>query len=257
MRVVTWDPDFFAANNLTSDKFEIKLQVFKLNSTTGARGPPVDLTDKAIRANEGYWPWRVDGGLLDGQEGMNLTLHAMYAQVVGGALKELTGPTLLITKAPIYRPAPVNPPTGLALYIGIPIIFAFILVTVVGSCIWNRHRRQIGLGNVMSRGRNGYATGKSRAQRMATKVRHSIMRKGGNDRGIRLTERDVPAHQQYRDAPPPVERGVEGMPRRDSDALGSLAGSPVDNWFQPQGVTGGNGGNAFRDEMARQDRERF
>jgi hypothetical protein len=44
------------------------------------------------------------------------------------------------------------------------------------------------------------------------------------------------------------------MPRRDSDDLDSLAGSPVVANFHGQGSTGGR--NAFRDEMSRQDRLR-
>jgi hypothetical protein len=254
---VTWDPDFFAAPNITSDKIDVRLQASKHNTTTNAiLGDPIDLTETK-RANLGFAAWKIDGSLLaglpGGNSGINITLRLAYNQIVGGnGVKELIGPTILVAYTPAYHPEPTKLPEGAALYIGLPTIAGVVLLCVIGTCIWNRKARQIGIGNVMSRSRHGYGVGKSRAQRLGARVRKSMGR--GKDHGaIQLVEREVPYEQQYRDAP---ERGrTTERARRDSD-LGSLAGSPVGDRFRAQGVSGG-GRNVFREEMRRQDQDRF
>lgn len=88
--------------------------------------------------------------------------------------------------------------------------------------------------------RKGYGTGKSRAQRLG-------LRKNKNDGGIRLREQELTADGQYRDVPEDRDttRAV-GRARADSDALGSLAGSPTEERA-----------NYFRDEIRRQEQSRF
>jgi hypothetical protein len=176
----------------------------------------------------------------------------------------LQGPTVKVAKPAPYNQEHAKAPTGPALYIGLPTVLGFVVVMLVGTCWWNRSHRRIGLGSVMG-GRKGYGVGKSRRQRM-------FAGKGKKEQGIRLMERDVTGGEGYRDdvrrERPRVNVGARaegedfdfgGFPRRDSDALGSLAGSPTDE-RHPDGFgrapnTGSS--NAFRDELNRQERERF
>lgn len=176
---------------------------------------------------------------------------------------------MLVTKPPTYhQPAP-KMPTGAALYIGLPTVLGFCVIMIFGVCLWNRQARKISLGNIMSRSRHGYGIAKGRARRMGRRDR-----KADN---IRLMDH-LPEDQHYRDEPQhqqPHGRGggdgggwgqqhtyhrqqnnseFLGHARRDSDALGSLAGTPKSANFpvtQPP-----QGGNAFREELERQRRER-
>lgn len=87
---------------------------------------------------------------------------------------------------------------------------------------------------------------------------------GGRDKKVRATERiqlmerEIHAEggEVYRDLPDPADR-----PRRDSDALGSLAGTPTeDRRMDFGGRENSNSnqatGNAFRDELKRQENAR-
>lgn len=88
--------------------------------------------------------------------------------------------------------------------------------------------------------------------------------RGDKELGIRLMERDVGGVSAgYRDEQPREDGVGNGngtvrqeelfnydMSRRDSDALGSLAGSPTEERHGK-----GGGGNAFREELDRQNRE--
>lgn len=203
-------------------------------------------------------------------------------------MKPFPGPRLLVTERPTYHKPPSKPPSKAALYIGLPTVLGFVVLLLIGTCVWNRRSRRIGVGSVMGRGRGGYGVGKSRRQRM--------FGRGNKDRAIRLVDQDVDhaaaaadgpgadefrgraASNQYRDddAPGHEEDGRTGggaggwrqevpgrhdddfdfgMPRRDSDALGSLAGTPTEDRRMDLGR--GDGGNAFRDELSRQDKERL
>jgi hypothetical protein len=140
-----------------------------------------------------------------------------------------------------YHQPKAHAPKGQSLYIALPIVFVFIILCLVGGFFYNRKRRQIGLGNVMGR-RKGYGVGKSRTQRMGS----------GKDEGaIQLKDQELTADGQYRDSsigsPPPAKaRDIRdgGHARGDSEALGSLAGSPPER-------------NVFRDEMRRQEQSKF
>lgn len=127
-------------------------------------------------------------------------------------------------------------PTGQTLTIALPTVFGAIVLLVIGGCLWNRQTRRIAIGNIMSRSRHGYS---------GRKARRAFR---GKNAGIQLDTRDgVALGGEYRDVPEPPRRA-------NDDDLGSLAGSPVDASFRQQGTTGGR--NAFREEMARQERER-
>ncbi len=107
-------------------------------------------------------------------------------------------------------------------------------------------------------GRN-YNVGKSGRSRFGLGRRNKKAK--ANER-IQLMEREIQAEggDVYRDLPDPADR-----PRRDSDALGSLAGTPTEDRHMELGHPGtGAGrdqnpatGNAFRDELRRQQNERL
>lgn len=144
-------------------------------------------------------------------------------------------------------------PQGAALYIALPTVLGLLAVCGVGTCLWNRHHRRILLPNVMGRNYDVSKTGRSRL---------GLKKKGGkaavaNER-IQLMERELQAEggEVYHDLPDPADR-----PRRDSDALGSLVGTPTEERrmeFGRPGAGDGAGrtpatGNAFRDELRRQE----
>jgi Ykl077w/Psg1 (Pma1 Stabilization in Golgi) len=256
---VTWDPSFFSTSNTT----------IKVLGFYNSNGTDQAFTSSNMAAGWGFYQWPVTNDLLTTKSlnAVNVTIR-IAALPLGSQVQWIAGPTVNVMYSPTPLPPRPQVPTGPALYIGLPTIFGFIAVMVAGTCIWNRHARKIGLGNIMSRGRHGYGIGKSRARRMMGK---GSTRKN-KEQGIQLMEREVVAGdggQVYHDEPrdqqqhggwhhePP--RRVDDSPghaRRDSDVLGSLAGSPTeDRHFEfPRQERGNN--NAFRDELDRQERHR-
>lgn len=138
---------------------------------------------------------------------------------------------------------PLNPnpqlPAGHTLSIALPLAFGCIVLIVVGVFMWNRKSRRIQLGNIMSRSRHGYN---------GRKARRNIFRSKKDAGSVQLHNADDHLGDgDYHDAPIAA--------RRDSEALGSLAGTPIHETFEQQGTTGGHK-NTFRDEVARQNQER-
>lgn len=274
---VTWDPSFFPAPNAT-----VNVQGNYLNSTTGAILSQA-FSSGQLAAAWSFYAWTVDKSVMTGGSAVNITLQLAAVSPGSTAPNITTGPTITVANKPGYTPTHSKAPTGPALYIGLPTILGFVAVALAGTCLWNRKARQIGLGNVMSRGRHGYGVGKSRAGRMAGGTGRQ---RRVNKEAIVLMQREVPAEQQYHDAPPrpePQEQGgrlsgdgsrsweqrspayrhngdeEEGgyidRPRRDSDCLGSLAGTPTED-RQMRFLQPGGQGNVFRDELERQNRNR-
>ncbi|KXH34715.1 hypothetical protein CNYM01_06139 [Colletotrichum nymphaeae SA-01] len=262
---VTWDPAVLIKGNKTN--VNVKIQGKSVNGTTVGDIVLNADTDTTNPASYGYYAWTVSSSLIPaGQD--NATIELLMSYTVDGTAQDaITGPQVLVAKRPEWHPEAAKMPKGAELYIALPTVFGFIIICVIGGCIWNRRTRKIGLGNIMSRSRHGYGVGKSRAQRLGAKVRQSVFHGGRKDHGIQLRQREIsPDGYVYRDEPLPDQQqrqhtgglntngGGLGHARRDSDALGSLAGSPVSATFphhEPQG------GNAFREEMRRQERERY
>lgn len=256
---VTWDPTFFPSSNTT-----VRITGSYFNSTTGSISSQA-FSSGSLAAAWSFYAWTVDSSLLSGSpNGVNISLTIVALTPGAATMTPLQGPVVLVAKPKGYVQEKAKVPTGPALYIGLPTVLGFVVLILVGTCWWNRHHRRIGLGSVMGRG--GYGVGKSRTQRMFGNGK----KRERKEAGIRLMEREVAAgggsDAAYRDAPerPRVvtkhntERGGEeafdfGVPRRDSDSLGSLAGSPTEERFPPRGK---ESGNAFREEMTRQERER-
>ncbi|KAH8197590.1 hypothetical protein TruAng_008222 [Truncatella angustata] len=234
----TWDSSYFAANStilITGDY---------LNSTTGEISSQAFQSDKMV-ASWGFWAMNVQSSLVS-PKNISVSINAVNV-TTGTNSTVVTGPTIAITNPPVYHQPAAKLPSGAALYIALPTVFGFIIVCLVGGCIWNRKHRRIELGNVMSRTRHGGGLGKlpgrggkrRKEQKAAERVQlleRDIIAEGGQ------LYRDEPQPEpQYREPqhreperrepePEPLHREVElPRPRRDSDALGSLAGTPTED----------------------------
>ncbi|TDZ13549.1 hypothetical protein C8035_v004337 [Colletotrichum spinosum] len=252
---VTWDSSVLIKGNQTDVRVKIKGK--EVNGTTVGDVVFNKDTESSHPAAWGYYAWHIDGNLIpSGQD--NTTIELLLQYTVNGVAKEdITGPQVLVAKRPTFHPQPSKLPKGAELYIALPAVFGFIFICLIGGCLWNRSRRKVGLGNVMSRSRHGYGLTKSRARNLGRRVRQSVF-PSPKDRDIALRTREIsPDGYQYTDNPAEQhqqQRDIDhGRPRRDSDALGSLAGSPVSDRFHEPGP---HGGNVFRDELRRQDLER-
>jgi Ykl077w/Psg1 (Pma1 Stabilization in Golgi) len=175
---------------------------------------------------------------LQGLSSNNVTLWINPLKPIDGEAHSLGGLNLEVTNKPAdyYRQPKTPVPKGQSLYIALPTVFGFIILCVCGGAIINRKHRKIGLGNVMGR-RKGYGVGKSRSQRLGLRKK--------KEGAIQLRDQELTAGGQYRDVPIP-EDGNFGRARADSDALGSLAGTPTEERT-----------NYFRDEMRRQEQNRY
>lgn len=282
---MTWDASYFAAAPNTTVLVTGNL----FNATSGA------VTTQAFSSNTlaaawSFYAWTVDSALLKGatSAGVHMRISLSYIDA-GNSSAHVAGPIITVANPEPYRQKPAKAPTGAALYIGLPCVLGFVAIMLVGTCIWNRRARRIGLGNVMSRSRfgelgmgrsRGYGVGKSRRQRVGAvnldskdaidlqnreAAAAAAARRGGDgsgarghaddydDFGMAWSNTDVGRgpSSPYVDAP--------ARPRRDSDALGSLAGTPTDERFgehRPPTARGepdsGSTGNVFRDELRRQ-----
>lgn len=210
------------------------------NYLNSSHGGQVAFSSPIIGAAAGFYVWKIEKDWLQGLVSNNVTLWINPLNPVDGEPHSLGGLNLEITNKPAeyYHPPPTPVPTGQSLYIALPSVFGFILLCVCGGAIINRKHRKIGLGNVMGR-RNGYGVGKSRSQRLGLRKK--------KDGAIQLRDQELTAGGQYRDAPLPEDRERPSRhARADSDALGSLAGTPTED--RP---------NYFRDELQRQERNRY
>ncbi|GAW11366.1 hypothetical protein ANO14919_007100 [Xylariales sp. No.14919] len=248
----TWDPKYFTPNET------VQILGNYINQTTGE--PKTD--SPAFSANYtlagfGYSSIEITDAQLLYQGSQNISVSLIG--VVNNERVEKQGPMIKITtrpgpKADSHHKAPVGP----ALYIALPTVFGFIIACVIGTCLWNRHRRRIQLPGVMGRNYKVGKIGKSGRSRFGLGKRNKAAK--ANER-IQLMEREIQAEggEVYRDLPDPTDR-----PRRDSDALGSLAGTPTEDRRMDFGHPGeANGrdrspatGNTFRDEIRRQDNQR-
>ncbi|KAI5859561.1 hypothetical protein GGS23DRAFT_313162 [Durotheca rogersii] len=206
-----WDATYFKIPNTT-----ILVQGNYLNETTG------EVTDQAFEspktaASWGFWSYRIEESLMKFQSSKNITLQLATLTLDGTQSEIIPGPRVLVTHYPGPKPDLGKPADQLALMIALPTVFGFILLCVVGTCIWNKKTRRIDIGNIMSRNRNGYGVGKSAGTRMG------LGKKQKAHERIQLMEREVRADggEVYRDMPE--------LERRDSDALGSLAGTPIED----------------------------
>ncbi|OAQ66842.1 hypothetical protein VFPPC_08351 [Pochonia chlamydosporia 170] len=237
---VTWDPDYY--NNTQTARlnttYSVTLRVDYLNTTTN-KYEHLETLENSVPAKWGYFSFFVDGKYLHGQKRSNNITITLMGHVQGSLdYNNRTTPLpVVVSNPPLDPTAPSNAPKGKTLTIALPVTFGVIALLLVGGCLWNRKTRHIKLGNIMSRSRHGYTGRKTR----------NVFSRSRKDNGIQLDTAPL--------SPPPIDyRDVPERPRRDSEALGSLTGSPVRGTFEEPGSTGGR--NAFRDEVRRQERER-
>jgi hypothetical protein len=229
---VTWDSSFFR-NNET-----LLIQADYVNT---AGGGPQAFQSSLTSNSWGHIAWTIQRDWLKSQASNNISL---FISTASGTT--ISGPVVMVTTSPItyatLAPAPV--PSGPTLYIALPASLGFIALCVCGGYILNRKHRQIGLGNIMGR-RAGYGIGKSRRQRLglSRKKKAGAIALRDDLAAAADSETDV-----YRDVPVHREISLSQHRRTDSDTLGSLVGTPTDE--RPRG------GNLFREELRRQERER-
>ncbi|KAJ4164328.1 hypothetical protein LMH87_006005 [Akanthomyces muscarius] len=243
---LTWDPEHYA--DKSNESYALTVQVKQQNRTTKEWVFLSDFDNTQVPAKQGYFPFAVNDGLLDGHDSNNITvtLQRRLNNTIGNPDDVTTEYPLIVAKFKYPAKAPNNGATGHTLTIALPVVFGTILLLVVGMCLWNRKTRRIQLGELMSRtSKRGYSGRSERRRRMfgsgaATDADHDIqLGNGFPDDG-----------PEYHDAPANGAR----RHRADSDGLDSLTTSPVHGSFQQQGTTGGR--NAFRDELDRQHNER-
>jgi hypothetical protein len=205
---VTWDTRFFALKNEN-----VLIQANYVNATGGVQAFQSSPTTNAF----GFYAWTIGKEWLRGKRSNNITLYLVPLNPTADEPTSLTGPVLRVKNRPptYYRQPMAQAPNGRELYIVLPTVFGFILLSLVGGFYWNRHTRKIGIGNVMGR-RGGYGVGKSRTQRLGLGKKRSA--------AIRLRERELKIGPHYTDSP---KRRTPQHARADSDALGSLAGTPT------------------------------
>ncbi|KAL7939531.1 hypothetical protein V8C35DRAFT_10608 [Trichoderma chlorosporum] len=238
---ITWDPDYYNKTSLpkSNSTYDITVRLDYLNRTSNEWVKYKSYDDQRVPASWGFWPLQVDKDMLHGEKLENYTITLLVAP--SGTNDKNSSVALPIALAP--PGLPVNPtpqlPKGRTLSIALPVVLGGLAFIVVGLFLWNRKTRRIELGNIVSRSRRGY---NGRAAR-----RNNIFRPHKDAASIQLHNADDHLGDgDYHDAPI--------ASRRDSEALGSLAGTPVHENFEHQGTTGSR--NAFRDEMARQNQER-
>ncbi|KND91145.1 hypothetical protein TOPH_04087, partial [Tolypocladium ophioglossoides CBS 100239] len=244
----TWDPDFYnhtaaaaaAADNTT---LEIAVRLDYLNQSSHEM-VKLDTYDR-VPAKWGFWPLKLDDSYLKGYRLNNVTITLLSSPQGSGDKTPSVALPVALTRPDLDHITPSGGPTRQTLLIALPVSLGGCALIVIGLFLWNRKTRRIQLGNVMSRSRHGYTGHQHRR----------LFRKpaAAKDTGIQLDAAPLSP-----DSPPPAdsyrdEYDAPERPRRDSHALGSLAGSPVDASFEQQGTTGRN---AFRDEMRRQEDER-
>ncbi|KAH6609256.1 hypothetical protein Trco_002602 [Trichoderma cornu-damae] len=237
---ITWDPDYYNKTSFTTNTtYEVTVRLDYLNKTSNEWAKLETYDDDRVPASWGFWPLQVTKDMLKGEKTNNVTITLLVApQGSKDKNSSIAIPVAFQNPSLPHNPDP-QVPKGHTLSIALPLTFGFIVFVVVGVFMWNRKTRRIELGNIMSRSRHGYN---------GRKARRNIFRSKKNVGSIQLHNADDHmSGEDYHDAPIPA--------RRDSEALGSLAGTPIHETFEQQGTTGGHR-NAFRDEVARQNQER-
>jgi hypothetical protein len=233
---ITWDPKYFPGNT--------SVIVVANYHNTSIGGVQAYQSNK-LPSTTGWTTIKIEEAYLQSmsRNSLDLFITTTGGDNIAGPIIDIKDPNAI----PVVPYVPTQLPTGQSLYIALPTVFGFIILCVCGTFFWNRKHRQIGLGNVMGR-RQGYGAPKSRRQRLGL----------GKKGAIALREQELTADGAYRDAPAREDIGdgwetqTPGHRRTGSEGLASLVGTPTDERFGNR-----TGGNVFRDEIRRQDGERF
>ncbi|KAL7787403.1 hypothetical protein V8C37DRAFT_390614 [Trichoderma ceciliae] len=237
---ITWDPDYYNKTSFKSNTtYEITVRLDYLNKTSNEWVKLESYDKDRVPASWGFWPLQVTKDMLKGEKTNNVTITLLAAPQGTNDKNSSIAIPVAFQNPSLPKNSDPQVPKGRTLSIALPLAFGCIVFIVVGIFMWNRKTRRIELGNIMSRSRHGYS---------GRKTRRNIFRSKKDVGSIQLHNADDHLSDgDYHDAPIPA--------RRDSEALGSLAGTPTHETFEQQGTTGDHR-NAFRDEMARQNQER-
>lgn len=251
---MTWDPEYYnktipLSNSTSEIEISLRLDYFNRTSENSSEGEMLKLDETdTVPASRGIFALKIKGEHLKGYRPHNVTITLMTNTRGSSAKNESTSVKVVMDKHRLPDPDLSGGPDHDDLVIALPVVFGSIILIAVGLFLWNRKTRRIQIGNIMSRSaRKGY-TGRS--------ARDLLNRSGGRkDDGIPLQHRE-PIFE-YRDDFDSHPAGAVGTDSRrhqryDSD-LGSLAGaSPTTPGFG-RATTHGGEGNAFREELRRQD----
>ncbi|MCJ1309053.1 hypothetical protein MMC25_002708 [Agyrium rufum] len=235
---VTWDPTKFANDS------QIIVYVDYTNPTEneGANA----WQSPTVYAAQGFVIMETDSAWLQGQKANFLTF-SLSSYSLDNAFAKYPGPIVNLTNVPANHLPPQSGggrPNKLGLLLGLPIGLGVMAIVLGGLYFGMRHHRRISLKEVLGRNSaGGYGVRKSRRQRMGKKGPIQITDEGSA----------VPHGDEYKDDYELQQRSPNTKAGHERDiSLGSLAGSPTREEFgsRPQG------GNAFRDEISRQEQGR-
>lgn len=224
---ITWNPDSFSPNSsitvLINYANTSNTQIWSSPST------PNNVSYTTVTFDKSW--------LEEDHRYSNMTLIAMeYDPTTSSRSKAYNGPTIALTNAPARHHAPpphTKAPDRLALMVALPLCLGVVLLVVCGTFIGFRHKRTIGIGNIMGRRNKGYLNRKSRRQRLG------LSKKGG----IQLREREFSEEDMYRDDPLPEPN--RGGHNRDV-SLGSLVSTDSDRERKVPGAAY----NVFRSDIS-------
>ncbi|KOS19130.1 hypothetical protein ESCO_000335 [Escovopsis weberi] len=268
---VTWDPDFYNTTALVGKNttVDITVRLDFWNHTSSAWEKLVTLDDARVPAAWGFFPLPLDDSYRMGEKLNNISISLLAGPAGSQDRKNSVRLPLAAARPALPSTPPTQVPRGKTLFIALPISIVAFVALVVGGCVWNQKTRRIELGNIMGRSRRGYSGRGTRRRMMMfqgarAKEHHGIQLDDGAaatqglHEGPLALRGDGGAAAAAAGAAGVGYRDVPERARRDSDVLGSLAESPVRDEFEHDHDHDGHvgGGNAFRDEIARQDEER-
>ncbi|ROT39909.1 hypothetical protein SODALDRAFT_350008 [Sodiomyces alkalinus F11] len=222
---VTWDWTLPILKSNVTEKFKIKILGHSLNTTTEeviheVLNPELKYLSPV---KHGFFPWQVSGKIIPkGQD--NITVRLTMQRFLDDEVFEdddigadITGPTILVRREKKLPPKTSSGkfPDGKELYIALPSVFGFIILSVFGGLVWNRRLRRIGLGNVMSTSRHGQGDRTSRAKKLLRR-----MTKGKPKREAAIREEAVRLMA--------MDRNSMALEDSDSDS------DSDDEWVDPQ-----------------------
>lgn len=155
---VTWNADYYPLNAT------ITIELRYPNSSKGDSAFTSDRTDNSY----GYIPLHMEHEWLQGKPRNFLTLYIIELDSMSHRRASMRrGPTVVLSHQPPehYKPSPRLAFNKLALFIGLPVSLAIVVLIVAGLFFGMRDIRRIGVGNIMG-SRKGYGVGESKTQRL-------------------------------------------------------------------------------------------
>lgn len=172
---VTWNADFYPANA------KITIELRYANSTQGDSA----FTSGQTVNSYGYLPVHMQSDWLQGKPQNALTLYIIELEPTSDQRASARqGPTIMLHPKAVehYQPPPPLPMNKLALYVGLPLSLAVVVLVVAGLFFGMRDSRRVALGNVMGSRRLGKLTHRRRDSReKLLRGSHDLLRKYTSD----------------------------------------------------------------------------